>query len=777
MSNGMSPSLPKTQVEWRKALDELPSTPNDIPAFFFGHGSPMLAFPESGVQESNPILSHMGPKGPLATFLRDFGPALMEKYKPKGIVVFSAHWETVGERAVTDYGDLNPLLMDYFGFQPSMYELKFISRGDSALSQRVVQIYKEAGHQARTTSVKEARGQDGRGFSGPGLDHGVFIPFRLMFGNEFLDIPIVQVSIDGSLNPEKNWEIGKVVAALRQEGILVLSGGLMIHNLRDLTCFSEGTAGPAFRDFDKAVLDAIAVMDPEARKEALYNLTRHAGFRAAHPRAEHFVPLYVAAGAGGERVKVLSAIYGSPTFAFVTMERSVLPPSRSASLPIPRPKIGTVALSFVAPSCNSGFVGGPITPPLSPGNSEDGEPTIVIDTELRYSRDSDTYAQGRPDRTGGQYSQDELVERSEQAMDVDPRPPSSSPRPPLRHLEDEECHLERGTLKLTDFEVKGTLGTGTFGRVLLVRPRNPLAPNTQNCFALKILRKSEIVRLRQVEHVNAERYILSRVCHPFVVDLYATFQDSLNIYMLLSYVPGGELFTHLRRARRFTPDVTRFYLATIILALKYLHSFNIIYRDLKPENLLLDSRGYLRLTDFGFAKIVDDRTWTLCGTPEYLAPEIIQSDGHGKAADWWACGILCYEMVVGYPPFFDETAYGIYEKILKGKIRWPSEIDPLTKDIIQAFLHPDRSKRLGNLIGGPQDVLEHPWFRGVDWDALERREIRAPIIPHVTSLDDTRHFSHLPLPPAAEIPGLIKEEEPPALQQRFDPTAYQFMEF
>ncbi len=241
---------------------------------------------------------------------------------------------------------------------------------------------------------------------------------------------------------------------------------------------------------------------------------------------------------------------------------------------------------------------------------------------------------------------------------------------------------------------------------------------------MKVLRKNEIVRLRQVEHVNAERYILSRVRHPFIVDLYATFQDSMNIYMLLSYVPGGELFTHLRRAQRFTPDVTRFYLATVILALKYLHSFNIIYRDLKPENLLLDSRGYVRLTDFGFAKIVDDRTWTLCGTPEYLAPEIIQSDGHGKAADWWACGILAYEMMVGYPPFFDETAYGIYEKILRGKIHWPKDMDHLSRDIIKAFLHPDRSKRLGNLIGGAQDVLEHPWFRGVDWDALERREIR-----------------------------------------------------
>jgi len=266
-------------------------------------------------------------------------------------------------------------------------------------------------------------------------------------------------------------------------------------------------------------------------------------------------------------------------------------------------------------------------------------------------------------------------------------------------------------------------GTGTFGRVLLVSLKTA-TPGSQNIFAMKVLRKSEIIRLRQVEHVNAERYILSRVRHAFIVDLFATFQDSLNVYMLMSYIPGGELFTHLRRAQRFTPDVSRFYLANIILALKYLHSFNIIYRDLKPENLLLDSCGYLRLTDFGFSKVVDDRTWTLCGTPEYLAPEIIQSEGHGKAADWWACGILCYEMLVGYPPFFDETAYGIYDKILKGNIHWPRNMDRLSRELIKAFLHPDRSKRLGNMIGGPQDVLDHPWFRGVDWDALERREIK-----------------------------------------------------
>jgi len=402
----------------------------------------------------------------------------------------------------------------------------------------------------------------------------------------------------------------------------------------------------------------------------------------------------------------------------------------------------------------------PITPPMSPNQSERGGEAMAIDSN------ASSRGAGNTNRKA----------ESEQPKS---RTPVQPPTGPLRHLEDEEEHLHRGgTLKLTDFEVRGTLGTGTFGRVLLVRLRTPSSQSrSSNCFALKVLRKTEIVRLRQVEHVNAERYIMSRVRHPFIVDLYATFQDSLNIYMLLSYVPGGELFTHLRRAQRFTPDVTRFYLATIILALRYLHSFNIIYRDLKPENLLLDSRGYLRLTDFGFAKIVDDRTWTLCGTPEYLAPEIILNEGHGKPADWWACGILAYEMMVGYPPFHDETAPGIYEKILRGKIGWPRDMDRLSKDFVKAFLHPDRTKRLGNLIGGTQDILDHPWFRGVDWDALERKEIRAPIVPHVSSLFDTRHFANLPLPPVDEIPGLLREEGQPALHQRFDPIAYQFLEF
>lgn len=164
---------------------------------------------------------------------------------------------------------------------------------------------------------------------------------------------------------------------------------------------------------------------------------------------------------------------------------------------------------------------------------------------------------------------------------------------------------------------------------------------------MKMLKKAEVVRLKQVEHINSEKEILAQINHPFLVNLYCTFQDDRNLYMLLEYVVGGELFSHLRRAGKFSNETTMIYAGEIVLALEYLHSLDIIYRDLKPENLLLDEEGHIRITDFGFAKKVEDRTWTLCGTPEYLAPEIIQSKGHGKAVDWWALGILIYEMLAG----------------------------------------------------------------------------------------------------------------------------------
>ncbi|CAG8656196.1 12636_t:CDS:2, partial [Dentiscutata heterogama] len=234
---------------------------------------------------------------------------------------------------------------------------------------------------------------------------------------------------------------------------------------------------------------------------------------------------------------------------------------------------------------------------------------------------------------------------------------------------------------LSDFTICRTLGTGSFGRVHLVQSKH-----NNKYYAMKVLKKSEVVRLKQVEHTNNEKHILEQVQHPFLVNLWGTFQDSCNLYMVMDYVVGGELFSILRKTQRFPDHVAKFYAAEVILAFEYLHSKDIIYRDLKPENLLLDRNGHIKITDFGFAKYVPDITWTLCGTPDYLAPEIIQSKGYGKAVDWYSLGVLIFEMLAGYPPFYDEDHMRLYEKILAGRIKYPSFFDSDAKDLLKRLL-------------------------------------------------------------------------------------------
>ncbi|ORX59159.1 Pkinase-domain-containing protein [Piromyces finnis] len=302
-----------------------------------------------------------------------------------------------------------------------------------------------------------------------------------------------------------------------------------------------------------------------------------------------------------------------------------------------------------------------------------------------------------------------------------------------------EPPAEKKRFKLDDFVIMQTLGTGSFGRVHLVKHKE-----TGKYYAMKVLVKRQIIESKQVEHTINEKKILESLNHPYMVNLVGSFKDNRNLYIVLEYVCGGELFSYLRQCKRLPNHVARFYAAQVVLAFEHLHSNDIIYRDLKPENLLIDKNGNIKITDFGFAKHVPDVTWTLCGTPDYLAPEIIQSKGYGKAVDWYALGVLIYEMLAGFPPFYDEDQMRLYERILEGRLRWPSYFDPAAKDLIKRLLSPDLTKRYGNLKSGSADIKKHKWFSEIDWKKLAEVKVKAPYIPPFTSEGDASNFDSYP---------------------------------
>ncbi|KAH8594048.1 catalytic subunit of the PKA [Bisporella sp. PMI_857] len=345
------------------------------------------------------------------------------------------------------------------------------------------------------------------------------------------------------------------------------------------------------------------------------------------------------------------------------------------------------------------------------------------------------------------------------------------PIPPEEIKNDPRHHELGGSSKgltVNHFDLVKTLGTvGTFARVWLVKLKNPAEEDRDKVFALKVLRKVEVIKLKQVDHVNHERSVLADVAgHPFITTLITSFSDHDSLYMLLDYCPGGEVFSYLRKAKRFDENTARFYAAEIVLILEFLHEREgVAYRDLKPENLLLDADGHIKLVDFGFAKRLGDReTYTLCGTPEYLAPEVIQSKGHTTAVDWWALGILIYEFLTGYPPFWHQNPIEIYKQIVSKPVHFPEspQLSPDAKDIIRQFCVVDRSHRLGNVAGRAARVKEHPFFRGVRWDEVYYRKYRGPIIPPLRHKADAQCFD--------DYPDEKKNREPYTheLQRRWD---------
>jgi len=264
--------------------------------------------------------------------------------------------------------------------------------------------------------------------------------------------------------------------------------------------------------------------------------------------------------------------------------------------------------------------------------------------------------------------------------------------------------------------------------------------DTGEIFAMKALNKDLIEKENLIEHTMAEKSILQRIQHPFIVGLHYAFQTSNKLYLILDFLSGGELFYHLQAEGKFDEARTRFYISEIALAIGYVHSMNIIYRDLKPENIVLDRYGHVCLTDFGLAKVnVSANTaQTFCGTPEYLAPEFLIGGGHGKAVDWWSLGILLYEMLGGLPPFYSENVNEMYELILQKPLEFTEEFSPNARDLVSKLLDRNPETRLQDI----EKFKAHPFFAGLDWAKVYNREITPAFIPDSTKTNFDKEFTN-----------------------------------
>ncbi|XP_063703177.1 cGMP-dependent protein kinase 1-like [Culicoides brevitarsis] len=293
-------------------------------------------------------------------------------------------------------------------------------------------------------------------------------------------------------------------------------------------------------------------------------------------------------------------------------------------------------------------------------------------------------------------------------------------------------------IKLKDLKYIGMLGVGGYGRVELVQHRN------QETFALKYLKKYEMVQQQQQKHVFNEKEIMLACDTPFIVKLYRTFRDSKYLYLLMEPCLGGDVWTILHQKRCFDERTTRFMSACVVEAFEYLHTRNIFYRDLKPENLMLDSRGYIKLVDFGFAKFLkpNEKTWTFAGTPEYVAPEIITNKGHNRAVDYWALGIFIFELLVGKPPFRGRDHMKTYNFILRGidVVQFPQKIPKKAQALIKRLCRQNPTERLGYQKNGISDIKNHVFFSTFEWEKLKNQTLPAPLVLPVLSNKDLSNF-------------------------------------
>ena len=297
-------------------------------------------------------------------------------------------------------------------------------------------------------------------------------------------------------------------------------------------------------------------------------------------------------------------------------------------------------------------------------------------------------------------------------------------------------------MQATDFTPLRCLGKGTYGTVILVKQEA-----TAKLYAQKQFRKASLtLRKKLIEQTKTERTILENINrHPFVVKLYYAFQDHERLYLILEYAQGGELFERLRNEHMFPEDTASFYMAEMALALEHLHNdLGVVYRDLKPENCLLDADGHLLLTDFGLSKVAaeGEQCRSMTGTVEYMAPEVIQEQEYGAAVDWWSFGILGFDLMTGSSPFHANNDMKIREKILKAKPVLPYYLTPDAKDLLTRLLRKDPKKRLGaSMPRDMQTIKGHRFFRKIDWMKLKRRQLEPPIKPLITDPELAENFA------------------------------------
>ncbi|KAL4443164.1 hypothetical protein ABPG74_002231 [Tetrahymena malaccensis] len=294
-------------------------------------------------------------------------------------------------------------------------------------------------------------------------------------------------------------------------------------------------------------------------------------------------------------------------------------------------------------------------------------------------------------------------------------------------------------ISMDSFYLLSIIGKGSYAKVSLVRKKDD-----NQVYALKAIKKSLIEAKNQKEHIITERNILQTVNNQYIVKMKYAFQDKQKLFFVLEYCGGGELYSLLSSKRQLNEQQTKFYAAQLVKALEYLHSHNIIYRDLKPENVLIDKDGYIKLTDFGLSKMDvkhNTEATSLCGTPEYLAPEILEQKGHGKPVDWWTLGNIIWEMMTGLPPFYNENRKEMFHHIKELPIKNHPKIQGDLKNLLSGLLEKDPNKRLGT-IDGAKEIIDHPWFKDLRWDQLEQRKINPPFVPNLETDIDLKYIDY-----------------------------------